>query len=68
MKEQIEDLIQEHKLRKEECFEHLEQLSHLLDTKISEEEKEVLRTSVFYLEQEHHLRSLFISDLENLIV
>ncbi len=51
-----------------QCFEQLEELSKLSGTKISKEEKEVLRTSMFYLSQEYDLRSVFVSELESLIV
>ena len=68
MKQKIKELIQQHKERKQECFEQLEELSKLSGTKISKEEKEVLRTSMFYLSQEYDLRSVFIYELENLIV
>ena len=68
MKQKIKELIQEHKERKQECFEQLQELAKLSDTKISKEEKEVLRTSMFYISQEHDLRSIFVSELESLIV
>ena len=68
MKQKIKELIQEHKERKQECFEQLQELSKLSDTKISKEEKEVLRTSMFYISQEYDLRSVFVSELESLIV
>ena len=68
MKQKIKELIQEHKERKQECFEQLQELSKLSDTKISKEEKEVLRTSMFYISQEYDLRSIFVSELESLIV
>ena len=68
MKQKIEELIQEHKERKQECFEQLQELAKLSDTKISKEEKEVLRTSMFYLSQEYDLMSVFVSELESLIV
>ncbi len=68
MKQKIKELIQEHKERKQECFEQLQELSKLSGTKISKEEKEVLRTSMFYLSQEYDLRSVFVSELESLIV
>ena len=68
MKQKIKELIQQHKERKQECFEQLEELSKLSGTKISKEEKEVLRTSMFYLSQEYDLRSIFVSELESLIV
>ena len=68
MKQKIKELIQEHKERKQECFEQLQELSKLSGTKISKEEKEVLRTSMFYLSQEYDLRSVFVSELEGLIV
>ena len=68
MKQKIKELIQQHKERKQECFEQLEELSKLSGTKISKEEKEVLRTSMSYLPQEYDLRSVFVSELESLIV
>ena len=68
MKQKIKELIQEHKERKQECFEQLQELSKLSGTKISKEEKEVLKTSMFYLSQEYDLRSVFVSELESLIV
>ena len=68
MKQKIKELIQEHKKRKQECFEQLQELSKLSGTKISKEEKEVLKTSMFYLSQEYDLRSVFVSELESLIV
>ena len=68
MKQKIKELIQQHKERKQECFEQLEELSKLSGTKISKEEKEVLRTSMFYLSQEYDLRSVFVSELESFIV
>ena len=68
MKQKIKELIQEHKERKQECFEQLQELSKLSGTKISKEEKEVLKMSMFYLSQEYDLRSVFVSELESLIV
>lgn len=68
MKQQIQELIQQHKERKEEVFEHLQELSNLLDTDLNSEEKELIRNSIFYLDKERYLRSVFISELESLIV
>ena len=67
MKQKIKQLIQEHKERKQECFEQLQGLSKLLDTNISKEEKEMLKTSMFYVSQEFDMRLVFISELESLL-
>lgn len=67
MKEQIKQLIQQHKLAKEECYEMLQDISKIIDTNISQDEKDALRTSLFCLENEYNLRLSVISDLENLL-
>ena len=68
MKEQIQQLIQQHKLAKEECFDMLQDISKIIDTSISQEEKDALRTSLFCLENEYNTRLSFLSDLENLLL
>jgi hypothetical protein len=67
MKEEIENLIAQHRLLKQEVFEELSELSKINDSKISEEEKEALRTSLFCLSNELSVRNSLISDLENLL-
>ena len=67
MKEEIENLIQQHKLAKDECFGHLEELSILLNTKISKEEKEAVKTLIAQTSKEYDMRFLFISELESLL-
>lgn len=67
MKEQIKQLIQQHTLYKDECFEMLQDVSKIIDTSISQEEKDALITSLFCLENEMNIRLGIISDLENLL-
>jgi hypothetical protein len=67
MKEKIEELITQHKLAKDECFEQLQELSKLSDTKVTKIEKEMLKASIFFLEQELSLRKSIISDLESIL-
>jgi hypothetical protein len=67
MKDKIQELITQHKLSKQECFEQLQELSKLSHTKITKIEKEMLKASIFFLEQELSLRKSVISDLESVL-
>jgi predicted XRE-type DNA-binding protein len=67
MKEEIENLIAQHKLLRQEVFEELSELSKINDSKISKEEKEALNTTIAIRDMEYHLRGSFISELEILI-
>lgn len=67
MKQEIENLIAQHKLYRQEIFEELSELSKINDSKISEEEKEALNTTIAIRDIEYHLRGIFISELEILI-
>ena len=67
MKTEIEQLIQEHIIAKQEVFSLLEELSKLSDSKLSKKDKEALECQKIILENENSLRLSFISELELLI-
>jgi hypothetical protein len=67
MKEKIEKLIVEQTSYRQECFEMLQEVTKIISTNISKEEKDALRTSLFCLENEYNIRLGIISDLENLL-
>lgn len=67
MKQKIEQLIQHHKLAKQECFELLQELYKLKDSDLSKAEKDGLEIAINRNENEIYLRSVFISDLEDLL-
>lgn len=61
MKEKIEELIQQHKLAKQECFELISELKE-----ISKKDKEA-QELIYRFEQEYSWRGVFINQLEDLI-
>lgn len=61
MKERIEQLIQHHKLAKQECWELINELREI--NKKDSEAKALIEKFA----QEYSLRSVFISDLEDLL-
>ena len=67
MKEQIEKLIQEHKTRLDECRSFLNELTATNTTKLTFEEKELIRKAVIELSVESELRLSFLGELENLL-
>ena len=67
MKEQIQELIAQHKTYKEEVFNLLQELSLYDYDKLDMYEAEALETRRSFLSEELNLRSSFISDLEGLI-
>lgn len=67
MKEQIEKLIQDHRLRLEECRSFLTELTATNTTKLTFEEKELIRKAVIELSVESELRLCIISELEDLL-
>jgi hypothetical protein len=67
MKEHIEKLIQEHKTRLDEVKSFLNELTATNTTKLTFEEKELVRKAVIELSVESDLRLSFIGELENLL-
>ena len=67
MKEKIEQLIQEHKLARQETLTFLNELTATNITKMSFEEKELVRKAVIELSVESELRLSIISELEDLL-
>lgn len=67
MKEQIEKLLLEQKILKQECFELLQELNNLSGNKLSYKEKTILEHSITRTTEEHQLRSVFLIELENLL-
>lgn len=67
MKEQIENLIQQHKLAKQEVLEFINSLQAIGETVLTEEEITDLNNTIERYNLEYHLRSVFVSDLENIL-
>jgi len=67
MKQKIEQLIQDHKLARQEALTFLNELTATNTTKMSFEEKELVRKAVIELSVEESLRAVFISELEGLL-
>ena len=67
MKERIEQLIQEHKIRLQEVKSFLNELTATNTTKLTFEEKELVRKAVIELSVESDLRLSFLGELENLL-
>lgn len=63
----IQELIINHKTLKQECFEALQELSKIDESKLSEEEIATLRSSKIVLGEELHWRNIFIGELEYLL-
>ena len=66
MKEKIEQLIQDHKMRLQETNTFLNELTATNITKMSFEEKELVRKAVIELSVESDLRLSFLVELEDL--
>ena len=67
MKEKIEQLIQDHKMRLQETNTFLNELTATNITKMSFEEKELVRKAVIELSVESELRLSFLGELEDLL-
>lgn len=67
MKEKIKELIQHHTNSKNEISSMLEELNQIDNSKLSYQEIDSLEESKLKLLDELYFRSLFISDLENLL-
>ncbi|WP_396180308.1 hypothetical protein [Flavobacterium sp.] len=67
MKYKMQELIYSHKNYKQEVYMLLNELSKINKNKLLKEEKKLLEDQLLLLEQEHHLRSVFISELESLL-
>jgi len=67
MREKIEELIKELKLRKQEVFEESNELSQINKQKLCEDEKRILEDRLLLLEQEYSLRNSFICELHDLL-
>ncbi len=67
MKTQIQELLNQHKLRKDECFDLLEGLSGIDGYSLLNKDREALETSIIELSKELELRTSFIFELENLL-
>jgi len=67
LKEKIEQLIQDHKMRLQETNTFLNELTATNITKMSFEEKELVRKAVIELSVESELRLSVISELEDLL-
>jgi hypothetical protein len=67
MKEKIEQLLQDHKMRLQETNSFLNELTATNTTKLTFEEKELVRKAVIELSVESELRLSIISELENLL-
>ena len=67
MKQKIEQLIQDHKLARQEALTFLNELTATNITKMSFEEKELVRKAVIELSVESELRLSIISELEDLL-
>ena len=67
MKQQIQELIEHHKLAKLECLEMLKELQKISQEKISKTDKLALQKTVDKYTQEIELRLVFINQLENIL-
>lgn len=67
MKQKIQELIQQQKIAKQECFSLLEELSQIEDSKLDYKELDALKESKIRLEAEYEVRCSVLSDLENLL-
>ena len=65
--EKIENLIKQHKSAKEEVWEFINNLQAIGETILTEEEIADLNNTIEKYNLEYHLRSVFISELENLL-
>lgn len=63
----LEKMIENHKLLKEEVFEQLNELSKLDLSKFGEKEKQEIELSIYELELELSLRNAMLSDLRSLL-
>lgn len=67
MTEQIQNLIHNHTLGKQECWELLQELNKIDEEKLSVHEIGRLRTSIKVVETEYDLRKIFINELKDII-
>lgn len=67
MRQQIQELIEHHKLSKLECLEMLKGLQEISQEKINKTDKSALQKTVDKYTQEIELRLVFINQLENLL-
>lgn len=67
MKQQIEKLIEHHKLAKLECLEMLKELQEISQEKINKTDKLALQKTVDKYTQEIELRLMFINQLKNIL-
>jgi hypothetical protein len=67
MKEKIEELIAQVKLRRDEIFHELNELSQIDISKFSDADTKDIKQSIYNLEGEYQIRRDFISDLEYLV-
>ena len=67
MKGKIEQLIQQHRLAKDEVNNLLEELNQIDSSKLSYQEVDSLEVSKVKLLEEIYLRSVFVTDLESLL-
>jgi len=67
MKEKIEQLIQHHKLAKQECWELINELRAIGETSLTEDEAKDLNRTIEKYSEEYSWRGVFISDLEDLL-
>jgi hypothetical protein len=67
MKEKIEELIVQVKLRKDECKSLLEELSQIDDSKLSQKDRHQLICSKQVLEVEYKTRFSIICELEDIL-
>lgn len=67
MKDKLEQLIETHKLIKQEVWEELNELNKLDLDKFSAKEKKELQQSINDLSNEYQQRLDFLSDLETLL-
>lgn len=65
--DKIKSLIEEYKLRKQECESELEEVYKVDETKLSEEDKNAIKGLRIKLGEELSLRGLMVNDLEYLL-
>lgn len=63
----LKSLIEDYKIRKQECFDELEQLYTINDTFLSQEEKNALDLAKIKINQEYSFRALIIEELKDLL-
>ncbi len=67
MKNKIANLIQQHKLRRTECTEMLNEITQLGTSGMHFDERELIKNSIIELQLEMSLRKSFVDELENII-